>query len=90
MPFSDAPIELPCAFVSQATPAEELYRIGLIYAEGIGVEADMITAHKWLNLAAARGCSTAIAARQEMAEDMTSDQISEAQKAAREWMRLMN
>ena len=90
MPYSDAPIELPCAFITDETPADELYRVGLVYAEGIGVDADKVAAHKWFNLAAARGLSTAIDARQEMAEQMSSVEIAEAQKAAREWMRLMN
>lgn len=90
MPYSDAPIELPCAFITDDTSAEELYRVGLVYAEGIGVDADIILAHKWLNLAVARGCAQAKDARQEMADKMTSEEISEAQKAAREWMRLMN
>ena len=90
MPYSDAPIELPCSFLGTESPAEELYRVGLIYAEGIGIEADIIAAHKWFNLAAAQGSEAARTARQEMADRMTADEIAEAQKAAREWMRLMN
>lgn len=90
MPYSDAAIEQPCAFLTQDTPADEIYRVGLVYAEGIGVEADIVAAHKWFNLAAARGLTAAKEARQEMADQMSSDEIAEAQKAAREWMRLMN
>ena len=90
MPYSDATIELPCAFITDETPADELYRVGLVYAEGIGVDADVIAAHKWFNLAVARGFSSAKEARQEMAERMSSEEIAEAQKAAREWMRLLN
>ena len=90
MPYSDAAIELPCAFITDETPADELYRVGLVYAEGIGIDADLVTAHKWLNLAVARGFSGAKEARQEMADRMTSEEVAEAQKAAREWMRLMN
>lgn len=90
MPYSDAGIELPCAFITDETPADELYRVGLVYAEGIGVDADIVSAHKWFNLAVARGFSNAKEARQEMADKMTSEEIADAQKAAREWMRLMN
>lgn len=90
MPFSDIEFELPCAFLNEESPAEEIYRVGLVYAEGIGVEVDIIAAHKWFNLAVARGWSEAKEARREMAEKMSSEEIAEAQKAAREWMRLMN
>jgi len=90
MPYSDVAIELPCTFITEETPAEELYHVGLVYAEGIGVDADVIAAHKWFNLAVARGFSSAKEARQEMAEQMTIEEIAEAQKAAREWMRLIN
>ena len=90
MPYSDMPVELPCAFITDETPADELYRVGLIYAEGIGVEADIVSAHKWLNLAVARGWAPAKEARQELADRMTSEEIADAQKSAREWMRLMN
>jgi len=90
MPFSDIEVELPCAFLDQDSPADEIYRIGLVYAEGIGVDADIVAAHKWFNLAAARGLTAAKDARQEMAEQMSSEEIAEAQKAAREWMRLIN
>ena len=34
---------------------EELYRIGLIYSEGMDVAVDLVAAHKWFNLAATRG-----------------------------------
>lgn len=90
MPYSELAAELPCAFINDETPADELYRVGLVYAEGIGVESDIVAAHKWFNLAVARGCSSAKEARQEIAEKMTSEEIADAQKAAREWMRLMN
>ena len=90
MPFSDIEVELPCAFLDQDSPADEIYRIGLVYAEGIGVDTDIVAAHKWFNLAAARGLTAAKDARQEMAEQMSSEEIAQAQKAARQWMRLMN
>lgn len=90
MPYSDAEIELPCTYLSEDSPADEIYRIGLVYAEGIGVEADIVAAHKWFNLAAARGLSAAKDARKEISEQMTTSEIAEAQKAARDWMRLMN
>jgi TPR repeat protein len=35
--------------------AEAQYKLGLIYEEGLGVTQDYVEAHKWFNLAAARG-----------------------------------
>ena len=47
---------------------------------------DLVTAHKWLNIAAMRGCAAAREYRTEICRDMTAVQISEAQRAAREWI----
>lgn len=60
--------------------------LGLLYARGQGVVQDYIKALKWLNLAAAQGDENAKEGRGMVAENMTSDQISEAQRLAREWM----
>jgi TPR repeat protein len=50
------------------------------------VAADLVSAHKWFNLAAARGNRSALSYRVELAREMSSDQIAEAQKLAREWL----
>lgn len=74
----------------QAATAEELYRVGLLYSSGLGGEADYILAHKYFNLAALRGYEHAKQLRRELAEYMSSEEIAEAQKAAREWLKLAN
>lgn len=68
------------------------YNLGLWYAQGDGGSADIVRAHMWFNLAAARfptsdtrNRSAAAASRDAVANNMTSDQIAEAQKLAREW-----
>lgn len=66
--------------------SEVLYELGLIYATGRDGVLDMIAAHKWFNLAAFRGNGAAKARREEIAVEMTSAQIAEAQRAAREWI----
>ena len=48
--------------------------------------ADLVVAHKWFNLAAARGNSSALNYRVEVAREMSFEQIAEAQKLAREWL----
>ena len=72
---------------AQSGMADALFELGLIYSTGIDVEADLVTAHKWFNLAAHRGNSTARDYRSELARDMSDSQVAEAQKRAREWLR---
>ena len=90
MAYADIQVEAPEALLTKDTPAEELYRIGLIYSEGMDVAVDLVAAHKWFNIAATRGHREARMLRQEMAEMMTSDEVLKAQRAAREWMKKAN
>jgi uncharacterized protein len=68
------------------------YNLGLWYAQGDGGSPDPVRAHMWFNLAAAhfpapdsRNRSAAVNSRDAVAQNMTSDQIAEAQRLAREW-----
>jgi uncharacterized protein len=61
------------------------FLLASMYASGRGVPRDLVHAHMWLNLAAAQGLELAQKAREELATNMTSSQITEAQKLAREW-----
>jgi Sel1 repeat-containing protein len=65
--------------------AEAQTFLGSLYVRGEGVSQDYIRAHMWFNLAAAQGHQKAIEARAELVKGMTSIQITEAQKLAREW-----
>ena len=75
----------------QATLAEAsadiLFELGMMYANGRSVDVDFVSAHKWFNLAAARGNKDAIRLRQEIAEQMTEAEIAAAQRAARAWLK---
>ena len=73
---------------SSGGQCEELFNLGLKYSIGIDVETDMITAHKWFNLAAVAGNERAKDYRQEISRELSSEEISEAQKLAREWISL--
>jgi uncharacterized protein len=60
--------------------------LGDMYVNGHGVPQDYVLAHMWFNLAAATGIVDGAAADRDMvAAKMTSAQIAEAQKLAREW-----
>ncbi|MCP8897529.1 sel1 repeat family protein [Shinella daejeonensis] len=68
-------------------PRPELFcDMGLMYATGRGCDVDLVAAHKWLNIAAIRGCDRAAELRADLAATMSKPQIAEALRAAREWM----
>lgn len=60
-------------------------RLGLLYERGDGVPKDYVQAYMWYKLGAANGGKTAVMMRDELAVRMTSDQLAEAKKLAREW-----
>jgi TPR repeat protein len=64
------------------------YELGVMYAAGRAVELDRVTAHKWLNIAALRGCREAVSLRTELACEMSPTEIADAQRAARLWLSL--
>lgn len=65
----------------------EMYRLGLEASTvGEGADFDLITAHKWFNLAAMQGNLEARAYRAELAKEMSAEEIAEAQRLAREYL----
>jgi TPR repeat protein len=63
-----------------------LFELGLMYCAGRDVELDLVSAHKWFNLAATRGNEDAKRYRMEIAHEMSEAEIAEAQRQAREWL----
>ena len=68
--------------------ADSFYQLGIKYSVGADVAADLVSAHKWFNLAAMNGNKDAIRLRREIAAEMTPDEIAAAQRAARDWMQM--
>jgi len=66
--------------------ADALYNLGLAYSTGQGVGVDYVAAHKWFNLAAMRGSEIAKNWRAQIAREMSTSQIAEAQRLAREFL----
>ena len=62
------------------------FGLGEAHYKGNGVAQNIVLAHMWLSLAAAKGHARAIKRRDGVAKLMTSAQIAEAQKLAREWL----
>lgn len=65
---------------------DALFHLGLIYSTGRERAPDLIDAHKWFNLAAMQGNGAAREYRADIAQELTADEISEAQRRAREWL----
>ena len=63
-----------------------LFELGMMYSVGREVPIDLISAHKWFNLAAVRGNAEAIRLRREIADQMSDAEIAAAQRAARDWL----
>jgi hypothetical protein len=73
--------------------AQAQYNLGIFYATQQAGKPDNVSAYMWFSLAAAHFAasdprrSTAISARDLVANQLTQDQIAEAQRRAREWRR---
>ena len=63
-----------------------LFVLGMMYSVGRDVPVDLISAHKWFNLAAMKGNVDAIRLRREVADQMSEGEIAAAQRAARNWL----
>lgn len=60
------------------------FMLGSMYYRGEGVIQDYVRAHSWFNLSAAGGNADAVKARDQVAKKMTTLQVAEAQKMARD------
>jgi len=66
--------------------AEDCFALGMMHSSGAGVPVDLVQAHRWFNIAAARGHRDAARLRREVAEQMSDAEIGQAQRAARAWL----
>ena len=64
-----------------------LFELGMTYSVGREVPVDLVSAHKWFNLAAVKGNADAVRLRREIADQMSEIEIATAQRAARDWLR---
>jgi TPR repeat protein len=60
--------------------------LGFMYAMGLGVIQDDVIAHMWFNISGANGTAAASERRVEIEQDMSREQIAEAQALARHCM----
>ena len=77
-----------CMAAYSAGCKDALYDLGVAFSTGShGCACDLIEAHKWFNIAAARGHEEAAWCRADVSEEMTAREIAEAQRRAREWLK---
>ena len=85
-----ARFEMTAADMAVLAPAsadgQAYFELGSMYAAGRSVATDLVVAHKWFNIAAARGCTEGALRRQELAVEMTAAEIARAQREARLWL----
>src|SRR6266705_3942369 len=73
--------------LGQNTADNEMFvELGIMCATERLAPADLVSAHKWFNLAALRGNKKAIRLRLEIASEMSQSEIAAAQRAARDWL----
>ena len=67
--------------------ADAMFELGMMYASGREVAVDLVTAHKWFNIAATNGHAEGARMRREIAAEMKDAEIGQAQRAARDWLK---
>lgn len=76
-----------CLAAAAAGDSAAYFDLGVIFSTGShGMEADLVEAHKWFNLAASQGHEEAAWCRADIADEMTAREVAEAQRRAREWL----
>ena len=69
------------------TSTDALYELAMTHASGRSAPADLVSAHKWFNIAAMKGHADAARMRREIAAEMADEEIGQAQRAARDWLK---
>ncbi len=74
-------------FHKSAAQGEDIaqYQLGVMYADGKGVAQNNVQAHMWYSLSAQQGNEYALRHLDELTEQMTAEEIADAQKLADEW-----
>ena len=76
-----------CRNAAEQGDVNAQYLLGLMYYKGQGLSQNNIEAHKWFNIAAARGLEDARRNRALVEKRMKRAKIAEAQHLASEWLK---
>jgi len=74
-----------CRRAAEQGDTEAQGLLGIMHGLGRGVAQDLVVAHMWLSLAVAHGEKKAAKSRNLIAEDMSVEQLAEAQRLAEQW-----
>ena len=88
MAFTALDLETAEAQLAADVTRDDLFKLGLICSTDVedrGV--DFVSAHKWFNLAAMMGSIPAKSYRDEISYEMEADEVTRAQREAREWLK---
>jgi len=78
---------LACVASTSERPAgQDFLQLGLSCMFGRSAPVDLVSAHKWFNVAAMLGNQEASRLRREVAAEMSNADITIAQRAARDWI----
>lgn len=87
MAFTDVEVKEAKAAIEAGAKSEDLFRLGLIYSTDLEDRGpDFVEAHKWFSLAAMMGNSPAKSYCAEIKMEMSHDDLTLAQRAARGWL----
>ena len=88
MAFTDVEVTEARAAIDAGAQPEDLFRLGLIYSTDLEDKGpDFVEAHKWFSLAAMMGSLPAKAYREEIKFEMSDEDLTLAQRAARGWLK---
>lgn len=88
MAFTEVEVQEARQAIETGANSEDLFKLGLIYSTDVEDRGpDFIEAHKWFNLAAMLGSLPAKAYRDEIAYEMSPEDITSAQRSARDWLK---
>lgn len=74
-----------CKKAANQNYAKAQLQLATMYGLGRGVSQDLIQTYKWASIAAMHGEEQAVTLREDTAQEMTPEQIAEAQRLAKEW-----
>jgi TPR repeat protein len=65
--------------------ASSQFRLGLMYAKGVGMPQDSVKAHKWFSIAGSQGHQDANQLKSQLERQMTPSQIEKSQQLTKQW-----
>jgi uncharacterized protein len=71
---------------TERAAGQDFLQLGLSCIVGRSAPIDLVSAHKWFNVAAMLGNQEASRLRREIAAEMSKADITTAQRAARDWI----